>query len=109
MSFFKITNTDSRTGARTGIIKTGRGTIKTPVFMPGGTMATVKAATVDQLYEMGCRIILGNLYHLYLQPGIKVIEKAGGLHKFMNWERSILTDSGGFQVFSLSKIRKVLE
>ena len=109
MSFFKITNTDSRTGARTGIIKTGRGTIKTPVFMPVGTKATVKAATVDQLYEMGCRIILGNLYHLYLQPGIKVIEKAGGLHKFMNWERSILTDSGGFQVFSLSKIRKVLD
>ena len=109
MGFFKIIKKDSRTLARTGILKTERGTVKTPVFMPVGTKATVKAATVEQLYDLGCRIIIGNLYHLYLQPGIEVIEKAGGLHKFMNWDRSILTDSGGFQVFSLSKIRKVLE
>ena len=109
MAFFKITNKDSKTQARAGLLKTERGTIETPVFMPVGTKATVKATTVDQLYEMGYKIILGNLYHLYLQPGIEVLEEAGGLHEFMNWDHSILTDSGGFQVFSLSRIRKVLE
>jgi len=83
--------------------------MNTPVFMPVGTKGTVKAVTSEQLYEMGCGIILGNLYHLYLQPGIEVIEEAGGLHKFINWKKSILTDSGGFQVFSLGKIRKVVE
>ena len=109
MTFFKIINKDSKTQARTGILKTGKGTIETPVFMPVGTKATFKAITVDQLNEMGYQIILGNLYHLYLQPGIEVLEEAGGLHRFMNWDHSILTDSGGFQVFSLSRIRKVLE
>jgi queuine tRNA-ribosyltransferase len=107
MEFFKIINKDNETNARAGKISTSRGVINTPVYMPVGTKATVKAVTQHQLYEMGCEIILANLYHLYLQPGIEVMEKAGGLHKFMNWERNILTDSGGFQVFSLSKIRKV--
>ena len=107
MSFFKVLKKDSKSSARAGLLTTKKGTINTPVFMPVGTKATVKAVTSDELYEAGCDIILGNLYHLYLQPGIKVIEKAGGIHKFMNWERSILTDSGGFQVFSLSGIRKI--
>src|SRR4030066_16394 len=107
MSFFKVLKKDSKSSARAGLLTTKKGTINTPVFMPVGTKATVKAVTSDELYEAGCDIILGNLYHLYLQPGIKVIEKAGGIHKFMNWKRSILTDSGGFQVFSLSGIRKI--
>ena len=109
MDFFKIISKDKETNARVGKISTSRGIINTPVYMPVGTKATVKAVTQHQLYEMGCEIILANLYHLYLQPGIEVIEKAGGLHKFMNWERDILTDSGGFQVFSLSKIRKITD
>lgn len=109
MAFFKILKKDTKSSARAGVITTKSGIVKTPVFMPVGTKATVKAITNEQLYEEGCEIILGNLYHLYLQPGIDVIEKAGGLHKFMNWKRSILTDSGGFQVFSLSKIRKITD
>ncbi len=109
MAFFKILKEDKKSLARAGEIKTKRGIINTPVFMPVGTKATVKAITNERLYELGCRIILGNLYHLYLQPGIDIIEKAGGLHKFMNWKNNILTDSGGFQVFSLSKIRKIVD
>ena len=109
MAFFEIIKKDIKSPARAGIMTTKSGIVKTPVFMPVGTKATVKAVTNEQLYDAGCGIILGNLYHLYLQPGINVIKKAGGLHKFMNWERSILTDSGGFQVFSLSKIRKVVD
>jgi queuine tRNA-ribosyltransferase len=109
MAFFKILKKDVKSRARAGIMTTERGIIKTPVFMPVGTKATVKAVTNEQLYDAGCEIILGNLYHLYLQPGIEVIKKAGGLHKFMNWTRTILTDSGGFQVFSLSKIRKIID
>jgi len=109
LAFFKVIRKDSSSPARAGIITTERGTIKTPVFMPVGTKATVKAVTNEMLYKAGCQIVLGNLYHLYLQPGIEVIKRAGGLHKFMNWKRSILTDSGGFQVFSLSKIKKVLD
>lgn len=109
MKFFKVLKKDTKSSARAGIMTTGRGIIKTPVFMPVGTKATVKAVTNEQLYDAGCEIILGNLYHLYLQPGIEVIKKAGGLHKFMNWTRAILTDSGGFQVFSLSKIRKIID
>lgn len=105
--FFQILKKDKKTDARTGLITTEHGTISTPVYMPVGTKASIKAINHHDLYDMGCEIILGNLYHLYLQPGIDVIEKAGGLHKFMNWNKSILTDSGGFQVFSLSKIRKV--
>ncbi len=109
MAFFKVLKKDNKSSARTGIMTTKRGIIGTPVFMPVGTKATVKAVTNEQLYDAGCGIILGNLYHLYLQPGIKVIKRAGGLHKFMNWTRTILTDSGGFQVFSLSKIRKIID
>jgi queuine tRNA-ribosyltransferase len=107
--FFQILKKDEKTAARTGILHTSHGTVFTPVYMPVGTKATVKAVNHHDLYKMGCDIILGNLYHLYLQPGIDVLEKAGGLHKFMNWDKNILTDSGGFQVFSLSKIRKITD
>lgn len=107
MKFFNEIKKDKRTNARIAEITTMHGIIRTPVYMPVGTKATVKAIDHLMLYDMGCDIILGNLYHLYLQPGIEIIKKAGGLHKFMNWNRSILTDSGGFQVFSLNKIRKI--
>ena len=93
--------------ARRGIIKTQRGDINTPAFMPVGTLGTVKAMSPDELKEIGAEIILGNTYHLYLRPGTDVITELGGLHKFMNWERPILTDSGGFQVFSLAAIRDI--
>ena len=109
MNFFKILKKDKSSLARTGEIRTAKGIIKTPVFMPVGTKATVKAITQHELYKMQCEIILANLYHLYLQPGIEVIKKAGGIGKFMNWKRSILTDSGGYQVFSLNKIRKITD
>ena len=109
MNFFNILHKDKNSSARTGQITTSRGVIKTPVFMPVGTKATVKAITQQQLYDMGCEIILGNLYHLYLAPGIDIIKKAGGLHDFMSWNKNILTDSGGFQVFSLDKIRKITD
>lgn len=95
--------------ARTGTIETNHGVIKTPVFMPVGTRATVKAMNNDELKSIGSQIILSNTYHLYLKPGQEIIRKADGLHKFMNWDRPILTDSGGFQVFSLSKTRKITE
>ena len=107
MPFFKVDKKDKSTDARTGVINTAHGRIDTPVFMPVGTKAAVKAIIPENLYRLGSRIILGNLYHLYLQPGIEIIEEAGGLHTFMNWNKSILTDSGGFQVFSLGKIRKI--
>ncbi|MBE3579675.1 MAG: tRNA guanosine(34) transglycosylase Tgt [Caldanaerobacter subterraneus] len=106
---YKVIKKDARTKARLGILETPHKVIETPVFMPVGTQATVKAMTPDELKEMGATIILGNTYHLYLRPGHKIIEKAGGLHKFMNWDRAILTDSGGFQVFSLSSLRKITE
>jgi tRNA-guanine transglycosylases, various specificities/tRNA-guanine transglycosylases, various specificities len=109
LGFFNILHKDKNTSARSGLITTSRGVIKTPVFMPVGTKATVKAITQQQLYDMGCEIILGNLYHLYLAPGIDIIKKAGGLHDFMSWNKNILTDSGGFQVFSLDKIRKITD
>ncbi|NLZ38385.1 MAG: tRNA guanosine(34) transglycosylase Tgt [Firmicutes bacterium] len=97
------------TGARAGILHTPHGDIPTPVFMPVGTQATVKAMSPEELKDIGAQIILSNTYHLYLRPGHELIAEAGGLHKFMNWDRSILTDSGGFQVFSLSKLRKISE
>jgi queuine tRNA-ribosyltransferase len=93
--------------ARAGKLHTQHGTIDTPAFMPVGTAATVKALTPEDLQEMGAKIILGNAYHLYIRPGHKLIEEMGGLHKFMGWEGAILTDSGGFQVMSLSDLRKV--
>ncbi|MGN7613110.1 tRNA guanosine(34) transglycosylase Tgt [Magnetococcales bacterium HHB-1] len=96
-------------GARSGRITTAHGTIETPIFMPVGTQGVVKAMTVDQLLEMNAQIILGNTYHLYLRPGEKLIEKLGGLHHFMRWPKPILTDSGGYQVFSLGELRKIAE
>ncbi|HHW56358.1 MAG TPA: tRNA guanosine(34) transglycosylase Tgt [Clostridia bacterium] len=106
---YHLIKKDSRTKARLGILETPHGVIETPVFMPVGTQAAVKAMTPEELKEIRATIILSNTYHLYLRPGHKIIEKAGGLHKFMNWDRSILTDSGGFQVFSLSSLRKITE
>ncbi|KXG77011.1 tRNA guanosine(34) transglycosylase Tgt [Thermotalea metallivorans] len=98
-----------QSGARLGLLHTPHGTIETPVFMPVGTQATVKAMTPEELKEIHAQIILSNTYHLYLRPGHQLVEKAGGLHKFMNWDRAILTDSGGFQVFSLGDLRKISE
>lgn len=106
---FTLEKKSSQCKARTGTIETNRGVIKTPVFMPVGTRATVKAMNNDELKSIGSQIILSNTYHLYLKPGQEIIRKADGLHKFMNWDRPILTDSGGFQVFSLSKTRKITE
>ncbi len=97
------------TGARAGELTTPHGVIKTPVFMPVGTQATVKAMTPPELEGLGAQIILGNTYHLYMRPGADIVEEAGGLHKFMGWKHPILTDSGGFQVFSLSDLRKISE
>ncbi|MCP2730079.1 tRNA guanosine(34) transglycosylase Tgt [Limnofasciculus baicalensis] len=99
----------SHTKARAGVFVTPHGLIETPKFMPVGTVATVKALTPKQLEEAGSQIILANTYHLHLQPGEGIIEQAGGLHKFMSWDKPILTDSGGFQVFSLSKLRKITD
>ncbi len=102
---FTIEKTDGK--ARTGKIVTPRGEIKTPCFMPVGTAGTVKSLTPEELIETGTEIILGNTYHLYLRPGNEIIRQLGGLHRFIHWQRPILTDSGGFQVFSLSPLRKV--
>ena len=102
---FKILTSDGT--ARRGVIQTSRGEINTPSFMSVGTHGTVKAMSPDELKALGAEIILGNTYHLYLRPGLDVILELGGLHKFMNWDRPILTDSGGFQVFSLSAFRKI--
>ncbi len=107
---YELLHVCKQTGARRGRIYTPHGIIETPTFMPVGTQATVKSMSQDELKDMlDARIILGNTYHLYLRPGHKLIEKAGGLHKFMNWDRAILTDSGGFQVFSLGALRKITE
>ncbi len=107
---FKLIHTDEASKARAGIIETAHGKIETPIFMPVGTAGTVKGVHQHELKEdIGAQIILGNTYHLYLRPGTELLEQAGGLHKFMNWEGPILTDSGGFQVFSLSGIRKIKE
>src|ERR1041385_7711899 len=95
--------------ARRGRLITPHGDVQTPVFMPVGTQATVKGVPQDILEELGVEILLGNTYHLYLRPGIDQVRKLGGLHRFMSWPRAILTDSGGFQVFSLSELRKVTE
>lgn len=106
---FKVTHICKQSGARTGEFKTPHGIIQTPIFMPVGTQATVKSLTSEDLDKIGAQIILSNTYHLYLRPGHELIKKAGGLHKFMNWQKPILTDSGGFQVFSLAKLRKITE
>jgi len=106
---YELIKKSNESGARLGKLHTPHGTIDTPVFMPVGTQASVKAMTPDELKEIGAEIILSNTYHLNMRPGEKLIEKVGGLHKFMNWDRSILTDSGGFQVFSLSNLRDIKE
>ena len=106
---YKLIKKDDKSLARLGEITTPHSTIDTPCFMPVGTQGTVKTLTPEQVKETGAQILLGNTYHLFLQPGHKLIEQAGGLHKFMNWNGSILTDSGGFQVFSLAKIRDIKE
>lgn len=104
---FTLYHTDAHSRARTGCIQLAHGPVQTPVFMPVGTNATVKAMTKDWLEEIGFEIILANTYHLYLRPGADLLEKAGGLHGFSGWKRNFLTDSGGFQIFSLSKLRKI--
>ncbi len=106
---FELEHVSSDSGARAGTIHTPHGSIKTPVFMPVGTKATVKTMTPEELEDIGAQIILGNTYHLYLRPGQEIMRAAGGLHKFMNWNKPILTDSGGFQVFSLTDNRKIDE
>ena len=107
---FELQHTDSKTNARAGLITTDHGKIETPIFMPVGTVGSVKGLTVRDLKEeVKAQIILGNTYHLYLRPGTEILEKAGGLHKFNGWDKPILTDSGGFQVFSLTGIRKLTE
>lgn len=106
---FELQHQSKDCGARAGIIHTPHGDIKTPVFMPVGTKATVKTMTPEELKDLGAQIILGNTYHLFLRPGMDIMDKAGGLHKFMHWDRPILTDSGGFQVFSLAKPQDMTE
>jgi queuine tRNA-ribosyltransferase len=106
---FQLVKKDKNSKARVGVLKTSHGEVTTPVFMPVGTQASVKTLSSEDLKEIGAEIILGNTYHLYLRPGHKLVEKAGGLHKFMSWDRPILTDSGGFQVFSLNTLTKTTE
>ena len=105
--WFETIKQDERTGARAGVFHTPHGDIETPVYMPVGTQATVKGVLPRDLKEVGAQIILANTYHLYMRPGDELVKAAGGLHKFMNWDRPILTDSGGFQVFSLAKLNKI--
>ena len=108
--FFTLQKTDSGSKARAGVVQTEHGSIETPIFMPVGTVGTVKGVHQTELRDdVEAQIILGNTYHLYLRPGTQILEKAGGLHKFMNWQGPILTDSGGFQVYSLGDIRKITE
>lgn len=104
---FELLKKDAASGARLGRFHTPHGIVETPAFMPVGTAASVKAVLPSTLEGIGCQILLSNTYHLYLRPGHRTVEKAGGLHKFMNWDKPILTDSGGFQVFSLGSLRKI--
>jgi queuine tRNA-ribosyltransferase len=106
---FQLSKNDKRTKARTGKLTTAHGEIRSPFFMPVGTNATVKTLSFESLLEFDTQIILSNTYHLYLRPGLDVIGEAGGLHKFMSWDRPVLTDSGGYQVFSLAKLRKLTD
>ncbi|MDD7745670.1 MAG: tRNA guanosine(34) transglycosylase Tgt [Mitsuokella jalaludinii] len=106
---YELVKKDERTGARAGIIHTPHGSFPTPIFMPVGTQASVKGVSPDELHDLGAGIILSNTYHLFLRPGMDLIREAGGLHKFMHWDGAILTDSGGFQVFSLGDLRKITE
>ena len=107
---FTLAGTDTQSAARAGTLVTDHGSINTPIFMPVGTVGTVKSLNQQQLLnQVKAQIILGNTYHLYLRPGTAILEAAGGLHRFMNWHRPILTDSGGYQVFSLAANRKITE
>ncbi|HLQ75400.1 MAG TPA: tRNA guanosine(34) transglycosylase Tgt [Alloiococcus sp.] len=106
---YHLEKKEKHTGARLGKIETPHGTFETPMFMPVGTQATVKTLAPEELKEMGAGIILSNTYHLWLRPGEDIVDEAGGLHRFMNWDQGVLTDSGGFQVFSLSDLRKIKE
>ena len=106
-SIFRLLKTDPHTGARAGELTTNHGSIPTPAFMPVGSQGSIKALTSRDVEDIGFPMILSNMYHLYLRPGIPVIEKMGGLHKFMGWDRAILTDSGGFQIFSLARLSRV--
>lgn len=106
---YELLHIDKNTGARRGVVHTPHGDIQTPVFMPVGTQATVKTMTPEELNEIGAQIILSNTYHLYLRPGHELVKEAGGLHNFMKWDKPILTDCGGFQVFSLSDLRTITE
>lgn len=106
---FELQKSDTHTNARAGKFVTDHGTVETPIFMPVGTKGSVKAVSPEEVDTAGAQIILGNTYHLYLKPGLDVIEHAGGLHKFIHWEKPILTDSGGFQVFSLAQLNKITD
>lgn len=108
-TIYTLLHQDSRSAARSGIVNLPHGDVQTPAFMPVGTAATVKGITKDDLHEIGFEIILANTYHLFLRPGLEVIKQAGGLHGFSGWNKNFLTDSGGFQVFSLSQLRKITE
>ena len=109
MNLFTLNKTDKNTKARRGILNTAHGIIQTPFFMPVGTNGTVKSITFEHMREFEAQVVLSNTYHLYLRPGLEIMEAAGGLHGFMNWDKPILTDSGGYQVFSLAKLRKLRE
>lgn len=104
---FDLIKTDSKTSARRGVMQTAHGPVQTPLFMPVGTRATVKGVKTDTLHDLGAQVVLSNTYHLYLRPGAELVADAGGLHSFMNWDRAILTDSGGFQIFSLADTLKL--
>src|SRR5947209_11299598 len=106
---FEVRATDKSTKARSGRLKTGHGLIETPAFMPVGTQGSVKAVSSRELRELNTQIILGNTYHLFVRPGLDIIRHFGGLHQFMKWDGPILTDSGGYQIFSLAKLRKITD
>jgi queuine tRNA-ribosyltransferase len=108
-AMFEVIATDKSTKARVGRLKTRHGTVETPAFMPVGTQGSVKSVSSQELRELNTRIVLGNTYHLFVRPGLEVIRHFGGLHRFMNWDGPILTDSGGYQIFSLAKLRKITE
>ncbi|MBF0935558.1 MAG: tRNA guanosine(34) transglycosylase Tgt [Abiotrophia defectiva] len=107
--WYELIREEKHTGARLGILHTPHGSFQTPMYMPVGTLATIKGLSPEELKEMGADVVLANTYHLWLRPGEDLVAEAGGLHKFMNWDKGILTDSGGFQVFSLSDMRKITE
>src|ERR1700694_1884243 len=106
---FELLSTDRSSKARRGRLTTGHGVIETPAFMPVGTQGSVKAVSPCELHELEAQIVLSNTYHLFVRPGLEVIRHFGGLHRFMNWDGPILTDSGGYQIFSLAKLRKITE